>query len=59
MLPRRYLTALTEAARVLQDAGALLTVIDLFAQARGIRYQRAVLSSLLNGHTRAPPGPQT
>lgn len=59
LLPRRYLTALTEAARVHQDAGAHLTVIDLFAQARGIGYQRAVLSSLLNGHTRVRPGPQT
>lgn len=38
LLPRSYLTALTEAARVLQDAGAHLAVIDLFAQARGIGY---------------------
>lgn len=59
LLPRHYLTALTEAARVLHDTGANLTVIDLFAHARGIGYQRAVLSSLLNGKTRVPPGPQT
>ncbi|MGV7400402.1 DUF6884 domain-containing protein [Mycobacterium kansasii] len=59
LLPRRYLTALTDAARVLQDAGAHLTVIDLFAHTRGIGYQRAVLSSLLNANTRVPPGPQT
>lgn len=59
LLPRSYLTALTEAARALQDASAHLTVIDLFAQARGIGYQRAVLSSLLNGNTRVRPGPQT
>lgn len=59
LLPRRYLTALTDAARVLHDAGAHLTVIDLFAQARGIGYQRAVLSSLVSGNLRVPPGPQT
>ncbi|MGV7772994.1 DUF6884 domain-containing protein [Mycobacterium kansasii] len=59
LLPRRYLTALSDAARVLHDAGAHLTVIDLFAQARGIGYQRAVLSSLVSGNLRVPPGPQT
>lgn len=47
LLPSRYLTVLRQAAQILQPCGIDVNIVDLYAGAAGIGYQRSVLSSLL------------
>jgi hypothetical protein len=47
LLPSRYLTVLRQTAQILQLRGIDIDIVDLYAGAAGIGYQRSVLSSLL------------